>query len=94
MDHVEVRLDHPIVSPVDKKQIVTVRMRRPILVGDFRAATRAGASLEERNFQLVCRMAGLDAREVEMLQLPDYFKCVEALDFGDDDPKAPSSSSG
>jgi len=90
---VKIKLKHPITS-VAKATIAEVEIRQPVLVGDWRAATRASnGSADERMFQLVCRMSGLDSKEVEQMYMVDFTACTDAIDFGDSDPKAPSASS-
>ena len=90
---VKIKLKHPILS-VAKATITEVEIRQPVIVGDWRVASRAsGGSADERMFQLVCRMSGLVPSEVEQMHMSDFSACSEAIDFGDPDPKAPSASS-
>jgi hypothetical protein len=87
-----VKLSTPIA--VAGKQVSEVTVRYPVLAGDWRAAGRGtNGDAEERMFQLVARMTGLDVKEIEQMTMHDFQELTTALDMGDPDPKAPSSPS-
>lgn len=65
-----------------------VDIRTKVLVGDWRWSNKQAASAEDRMVYMVCRMAGLDMKEVEQLCMADFHKLTEAIDLGAEDPKA------
>jgi hypothetical protein len=87
-----VKLSAPIT--VEGKQTSELTIRYPVLAGDWRAASRGcGGDADERLFHLAARMTGLGTKEIEQLTMHDFQEVIAAMDMGDPDPKAPSSSS-
>lgn len=88
-----IQLRRPVKTKAGK-EITEVTVEGPVMTGDWRVAARqAKGDTNELSFYLVCRMTGLEPVDLEKLVHADFQKCVNALDTGDDDPKAPSSSS-
>ncbi len=81
-----VKLSTPIKGiEGDEKKFIDIRTK--VLVGDWRFSNKQAASAEDRMVYLVCRMAGLDMREVEQLTMADFHKLTEKIDLGAEDPK-------
>ena len=80
----------PLTEPYTSLEGVAtrfVKMRPKVLVGDWRYVNKISSTAEERTFQMVCRLCGLDAKEVESMCMADFTMLAEKVDMGDN-PKA------
>jgi hypothetical protein len=82
-----IKLSEPI-KDLEGKEKKFVDIRKKVLVGDWRAANKAGGNnIEERMIQMVMRLTGLAPAEVEQLCMADFYKLSNKIDLGTEDPK-------